>query len=153
MCAPVVGGAFARSNATWRWGFYLNLVVGGIFASVYLFLLPSFDPRFGQQDLMDRFQEIDYTGALLRIGRMVSIFRAINFRGTLYAWKSGQIIALFAIVGVLVTTFAFQQQLCFLTTGSRRMFPVQFQGLKRPAYALCSTQRQTPPGTFHFFGT
>jgi MFS family permease len=28
---PIIGGAFADSPATWRWAFYINLVVGGIF--------------------------------------------------------------------------------------------------------------------------
>lgn len=40
-------GAFADSSATWRWGFYINLCVGGAFAPVYLFLIPSSDPRPG----------------------------------------------------------------------------------------------------------
>ncbi|PYH66913.1 MFS general substrate transporter [Aspergillus vadensis CBS 113365] len=31
---PVVGGGFSDSSATWRWGFYLNLVIGAITAPV-----------------------------------------------------------------------------------------------------------------------
>ena len=126
VCGPVVGGAFAQSSATWRWGFYLNLVVGGIFAPVYLFLLPNFDPKFGQENLLTRFQSIDYVGALLSIGTLVSVIMAINFGGTLYAWNSGQVIALFVVAAVLVTVFALQQRSSVWTNESERMFPVHF---------------------------
>lgn len=129
VCGPIVGGAFARSSATWRWGFYLNLVVGGIFSPVYLFLLPSFDPRGGQK-FMTRFREIDYLGSLLSIGTLVSVIMAINFGGTLYAWNSGQVIALFLIAAVLLAAFAVQQRFNIFTKESDRIFPVQFLGNK-----------------------
>lgn len=126
VCGPIVGGAFAQSSATWRWGFYLNLVVGGIFAPVYFFLLPNFDPKFGQERLLVRFRKIDYLGALLSIGTLVSIIMAINFGGTLYSWNSGQVIALFVMAAVLVTAFALQQRFSLWTTESERIFPVHF---------------------------
>ena len=129
VCGPIVGGAFAQSSATWRWGFYLNPVIGGVFAPVYLFLLPNFDPKRGQAFLM-RLRGIDYMGALLSIGTLVSIIMAINFGGTLYAWDSPQVIALFVIAAVLVTAFALQQRLSFLTTEADRIFPVQFLAKK-----------------------
>lgn len=125
VCGPIVGGAFARSSATWRWGFYLNLVVGGIFAPVYLFLLPSFNPAGGER-FKTRIQEIDYLGALLSISTLVSVIMAINFGGTLYAWKSGQVIALFLTATVLVTAFALQQKFSIFTKESNRIFPLQF---------------------------
>ena len=125
VCGPIVGGAFARSSATWRWGFYLNLVVGGIFAPIYLFLLPSFDPAAGER-FGTRIRDIDYLDTLLSISTLVSIIMAINFGGTLYAWKSGQVIALFLIAAVLVTAFALQQNFSIFTEESNRIFPVQF---------------------------
>lgn len=100
-------------------------MVGGVFAPVYLFLLPSFDPRGGQK-FITRFREIDYLGALLSTGTLVSVIMAINFGGTLYAWNSGQVIALFVIAAVLVTAFALQQRFSILTKESDRIFPVHF---------------------------
>ncbi|KAK9421201.1 putative Major facilitator superfamily (MFS) profile domain-containing protein [Seiridium unicorne] len=41
---PVIGSTFAESSATWRWAFYLNLVVAGIFTPGFLFCLPSINP-------------------------------------------------------------------------------------------------------------
>ena len=104
-------------------------MVGGIVAPVYLFLLPSFDPR-GDEKFITRFREIDYLGALLSIGTLVSVIMAINFGGTLYAWNSGQVIALLVIAAVLVTAFALQQRFSIFTKESDRIFPVQFLGNK-----------------------
>ncbi|KAL8935279.1 MAG: hypothetical protein Q9211_004782 [Gyalolechia sp. 1 TL-2023] len=133
---PVIGGAFAESDATWRWGFYLNLCVGGLFAPVYLFLLPGFDPRGfdpkGPQRLAARFREFDYVGAVLSIATLVCIIMATNFGGTLYAWGNGRIIALFVLAGLFAVAFAVQQTLTVLTTESDRMFPVHFLKMKEP---------------------
>ena len=38
---PVVGGSFADSSATWRWGFYINLILFAFIGPVLVFLLPS----------------------------------------------------------------------------------------------------------------
>ena len=42
---PVIGSAFTQSLAGWRWAFYINLCIGGLFAPVLLFLLPTYDPK------------------------------------------------------------------------------------------------------------
>ena len=54
---------------------------------VYLFLIPSFDPRKGTP-WRARVAEIDWLGALLFCGGFVSIVMAITFGGTVYAWVS-----------------------------------------------------------------
>ena len=128
---PIIGGAFADSSATWRWGFYINLVVGGVFTPVYILLLPSFDPRAGTK-ISTRVKEIDWLGAILQGGFFVAGIMAINFGGTSYAWDSGKIIALFVVSGVLLIIFGVQQSLCFLTTKDSRMFPVHFLKMKEP---------------------
>ncbi|KAI4243442.1 MAG: hypothetical protein L6R40_003444 [Gallowayella cf. fulva] len=125
VCGPIVGGAFAESSATWRWGFYLNLVVGGLFAPVYIFLLPSFDPRAGQ-DMVSRIRGFDLVGAVLSIGVMVCTIMAINFGGALYSWDSGPIISLFVVAGVLLIVFFLQQRFAIFTQSSNRIFPTHF---------------------------
>ncbi|KAL8759748.1 MAG: hypothetical protein Q9199_000554 [Rusavskia elegans] len=133
---PLIGGGFAESHATWRWGFYLNLCVGGLFAPVYLFLLPGFDPRGfdpkGPQKLAERFRDFDYVGAVLSIATLVCTILATNFGGTLYAWDNGRIIALFVLAGLFSVAFAVQQTLTVFTRESDRMFPVQFLKMKEP---------------------
>ncbi|KAL8817147.1 MAG: hypothetical protein Q9223_003962, partial [Gallowayella weberi] len=107
------------------WGFYLNLVVGGLFAPAYLFLLPPFDPR-GAQKLDSRIREFDILGAILSIAVLVFTIMAINFGGALYAWHSGQITSLFVVAGALLVVFVLQQKFTILTHPSGRMFPLDF---------------------------
>ena len=73
-----------------------------------------------------RVKEFDYLGAVLSVGMLVCIIMPINFGGTLYAWKSGAVIALFVIAGLLVITFFTQQTFNIFTRIDHRMFPVQF---------------------------
>lgn len=99
-------------------------VIGGVFAPVYLFLLPSFDPQPKNTSLRERGKNYDVMGAVLSVGTIMCLVMAINFGGILYPWNSGQIIALFTLSGVLLVAFAVQQRFAWLTTTSERMFPV-----------------------------
>lgn len=127
---PVIGGAFEKVN--WRWAFYVNLIIGGVFSPVYLFLLPSFDPQSGSKGWLSRSRNFDAVGAVLSIGAMISLVMAINFGGTLYAWNSGQIITLFVVAGVLSIFFGLQQAFGWFTTNSNRMFPVRLLQKREP---------------------
>ena len=125
MLGPIVGGAFADSSATWRWAFYINLVIGGLFAPVYFLYLPSRDPRPGAT-LRQRLVELDMVGTLLQVGAFVSGIMAVSFGGVLYDWNSGRIIGLFVCSGVLFIALGIQQEFFILTTKARRVFPVQY---------------------------
>lgn len=120
---PLVGGGLTDSKATWRWGFYLNLCVIGLASPAYIFLVPSFKPQ-KSRGIFLRLADIDIFGILLSIGSLVCLVMAINFGGTLYFWNSGQIIALFALSGVLLISFATQQHFVLFTTKESRLFPI-----------------------------
>ncbi|TVY18176.1 Efflux pump [Lachnellula arida] len=122
---PIIGGAFTSSAAGWRWAFYINLIVAAICAPVYLFIVPSLEPRPGVS-FSKRFVEIDTIGTILLVGIYLSGLMAISFGGVLYAWNSGRIIALFVIACVLFLTFLGQQFWSLGTTPLRRAFPIQF---------------------------
>jgi len=122
---PVVGGAFVESPATWRWAFYINLVVGGLFAPVYLLWIPSFKPRAGTASKI-LVREFDIVGSALSIGAIATIVMAINLGGALYAWNSPQIITLFVVSFVLFIVFGIQQTFTIFTTATTRIFPTQF---------------------------
>ncbi|KAL9045292.1 MAG: hypothetical protein Q9214_001642 [Letrouitia sp. 1 TL-2023] len=98
---PIIGGAFADSSATWRWGFYINLIVGAVFAPIYLILLPPFIPR-PSESIPAKLKNMDYLGTMLQGGAFVSVVMAISFGGTTYAWNSGQTITLFMKEPVLL---------------------------------------------------
>ncbi|KAK3356399.1 major facilitator superfamily domain-containing protein [Lasiosphaeria hispida] len=122
---PVVGGAFTESRATWRWAFYINLCVAGLFAPVYLFWIPSFKPRAGTK-APKLLREFDIVGSILSVGAILTLILAINLGGALYAWNSGQIIALFVVSIVLFVVFGIQQSYTVFTSPTARIFPVQF---------------------------
>ncbi|KAH0343556.1 PLP-dependent transferase, partial [Aureobasidium melanogenum] len=118
---PVVGGGFDK--VSWRWAFYLNLIIGGVFAPVYLFMLPSFDPQPKTVSLFGRAKNFDFVGAALSIASILCLVMAINFGNALYAWNSGQIISMFVLSFVLLVVFAVQQKFAWFTTRTERMFP------------------------------
>lgn len=60
------------------------------------------------------------------IGAFVSGVMAISFGGNVYQWNSGRIIGLFVCSGLLFILFGTQQTFAILTTGERRIFPIQF---------------------------
>ncbi|OBT66391.1 hypothetical protein VE03_04914 [Pseudogymnoascus sp. 23342-1-I1] len=122
---PIIGGAFTDSSAGWRWAFYINLVIGGLFAPVYIFMLPKSDPRKGVP-VLHRFKELDWVGTVILMGAFVSFIMAVSFGGILYAWNSGQTIACFVVGFSLFGIFAVQQELAIFTTVEQRIFPVQF---------------------------
>ncbi|KAL9121279.1 MAG: hypothetical protein Q9187_002164 [Circinaria calcarea] len=110
-------------SATWRWSFYLNLCVGAIVGPIYIFLLPSYNPR-PEASILSRIRELDWVGAVLNAGAFTSLVMAIAFGGGVYPWNSGQIIALFTCAGILWILFTFQQALSIFTTNENRLFPV-----------------------------
>lgn len=110
---------------TWRWAFWINLIIGGIWGPIYLFLLPSFDPQAGTP-ISKRAAKFDYLGMVLSIAGFVCFIMAMSFGGTVYPWNSGAIIALF-VVGILVwIVFFITQGLSFGTDDRNRMFPMHF---------------------------
>lgn len=122
---PIVGGAFADSSATWRWAFYINLCIGGLFSPIYFLYIPSRDPHPGAT-FLSRCREIDYTGTILQVGAFVSGIMAISFGGVLYDWNSATTIALFVLSGVLFILLGLQQGFSVFTTLQRRVFPAQY---------------------------
>jgi MFS family permease len=118
---PVVGGGFEIVD--WRWGFYINLLLGAILLPTYIFVVPSTDLS-GGVSAAKRAKTFDYVGAVLSIGAFVSIIMAINFGGNIYAWDSAQIVALFVVSGALWIAFGVQQNFTLLTSSQKRLFPV-----------------------------
>ncbi|KFY00500.1 hypothetical protein V490_01318 [Pseudogymnoascus sp. VKM F-3557] len=120
---PVVGGAFSVSGATWRWAFYINLVIGGALAPIFLFAIPSISPVKGVP-IMERIKKLDHLGYLLSAGIWVSFTMAFIMAGGQWPWNDGRSIAMVVVFGVLVAAFALQQYFSFLTTTDTRAFPV-----------------------------
>nr|POE61029.1 efflux pump patc [Quercus suber] len=119
---PVIGGAFADSSATWRWAFYINLIIGAVAAPAYL-LLPATNADRHDETVLARVRTIDWVGTVLICGASVSGFMAVNFGGALFEWRSGTIIGCFVCSGVLWIMFGLQQSYAIFTTQENRLFP------------------------------
>ncbi|KAL4974562.1 major facilitator superfamily domain-containing protein [Aspergillus desertorum] len=135
---PVVGGGFSQSSVGWRWAFYINLFIGAVCAPVYLFLLPSKDPRPGVS-LKERSRELDFVGAILQMGALTTFILAISWGGVTYPWNSGQVIGCFVASGVLFIILGLQQVFLVFTTIERRMIPVEFFGSRTVLILFSST--------------
>jgi MFS family permease len=120
---PIVGGAFADSEATWRWAFYINICIAALSVPICIWLVPPISATV-QYNLQERIKRIDYLGAILFMGGVVSVVMVLGFGGADYEWKSGQMIGLYVATVVLWTTFCLQQRLRLLTVD--RIFPAQF---------------------------
>ncbi|KAL7945342.1 major facilitator superfamily domain-containing protein [Trichoderma barbatum] len=119
---PVIGGAFSISKATWRWGFYINLVLGALAAPIWLFLLPSIHPTKGVS-IKDRLLRLDFLGFLLSTGAWTIFTIVFIAGGNTWAWKDGRTIASLVVCGILTLAYIAQQCFCILTTPSTRSFP------------------------------
>ncbi|KAI0442994.1 major facilitator superfamily transporter [Xylaria telfairii] len=118
---PIIGGAFAL--VSWRWSFYINLIIGGVFTPIALFVIPSYDQLPKSITLIQRAKNYDLLGTTLLIGFSISLIIAINLGGVLYPWNSGSTIASFVVGITLAIAFGLQQKFFWLTTPDDRIFP------------------------------
>ncbi|KAK4235958.1 mfs drug efflux transporter [Achaetomium macrosporum] len=121
---PIVGGAFADSSATWRWGFYINLIIFAVSAPIMVFLLPSIDLAQGLP-AGARARRFDWLGVIVFSGWCVSFAMAINFGGTVYSWQSADEIVLWVFAGVLIIAFVLTQKFHRFIAAENRLYPTK----------------------------
>ncbi|KAJ5664630.1 hypothetical protein N7462_011443 [Penicillium macrosclerotiorum] len=122
---PIVGGSLADSSATWRWAFYLNLVIFGAMSPIYLFILPSL-PRRPGIPFSDKLRSLDWLGIVLTTGLYVSFTLAFTFAGSIWTWSDGRFIALLVVFVVLTVILSVTQRFSILTDPINRIFPCEF---------------------------
>jgi hypothetical protein len=121
---PVIGGAFSSSAATWRWAFYINLVIGAIASPLFIFALPSVHPIEGVP-IRTRVANLDFLGFLLNAAVWTTFSLATTMAGGQWPWDDGRTITVWVVFGVLVVLYALQQYFCIFTTPDTRSYPVQ----------------------------
>jgi len=119
---PVIGGAFSISAATWRWAFYINLVIGGAFAPVYIFFLPSYCPA-AQKTVRERLSHFDFLGLGLILSSWALFTVSFSIAGAIWAWSDGRSIALVVVFGAVLIATILQQYFTVLTSVAHRAFP------------------------------
>ncbi|CCF33228.1 major facilitator superfamily transporter [Colletotrichum higginsianum] len=122
---PVVGGAFAASSATWRWGFYVSLPVGAAFIPVYFLLFPSVDPH-PTKTLAEKFRLVDWVNAVIFLAGSACLTVVLTFGGVVYPFRSGTVIALWTVTGVLLVAFIVMLKMHPLVSKENRLYPVHF---------------------------
>ncbi|CAK7229179.1 hypothetical protein SCUCBS95973_007132 [Sporothrix curviconia] len=120
---PVVGGALSTSNASWRWAFYLNLIIGAVTAPIYLIYLPTIHPDTTRRTVRQRLAALDYVGFVLSAAVWVTFGLALVSAGGMWAWRDARTIAMLAVCGVLLVVYVLQQYFCWFTTPADRSFP------------------------------
>jgi len=107
VAAPLIGGALT-THSTWRWCFYINLPIGGcaMLAIFFFCHIPDTPDRL-QVPLTwrDKIYQMDLLGTCILIPSIVCLFLALQWGGSIHAWKSSVIISLMLLTGVGLISF------------------------------------------------
>ncbi|MCJ1283719.1 hypothetical protein MMC26_003050 [Xylographa opegraphella] len=119
---PVIGGSFADSSATWRWSFYINLVIGALFTPVYFFLIKGFQP---QPDVprLQKLKTFDWLGILLYTAAYTTLLLALTFGGPIWLWNDYRTIICLVFFGVTLIAFIISQAFPPFSPKANRIFP------------------------------
>lgn len=114
-------------------------------------MIPSKDPA-PEVPYRQKLSNFDWVGSLLNVAAFATLVMAINFGGTLYAWNSGQIIALFIVSGALWILFGIQQGFTIASSLQGRLLPMHLFRQKEPTllfFACAAVGMVTYPTVYY----
>ncbi|KAI1426173.1 major facilitator superfamily domain-containing protein [Xylaria sp. FL1777] len=101
---PVIGGAFAESYLTWRWGFYINPIVAAAVSPGLIFYLPNIDPA-PHLTFWQKLRSMDWIAIFVFLGGSAIFITALTFGGIEYPFNSATEIVLFTLSGIFLIVF------------------------------------------------
>lgn len=103
--APIIGGAIT-SSLSWRWCFYLNVIVSIIPALITLMMFKAPSGRTTHSvGHIQRLKQIDFVGMVLFAAGLLSLLLSIQWGGDTYSWNNDRVIALLAVSPVFFIVF------------------------------------------------
>jgi MFS family permease len=121
---PIIGGAFAASSATWRWAFYINLVIAAVLAPAFYFCLPNVNPM--DLSITKKLRTQDWIGITIFSAGSACFTMAITFGGVVFPYNGGSEIALWVMTGVLLILFVLVTIFHPGVSAENKLYPAHF---------------------------
>jgi MFS family permease len=137
LVAPILGGVLTQSIG-WRWCFWINLPIGAATFLMIVFLFSDPKPSDKSIKFGRKLVQLDPISNLLFIPGLTSLFLALSWAGTKYAWNDGKVIGLLVTFAILIAAFSLNQR----RRGENAALPPRIlknrNVIAGAIYALCS---------------
>jgi len=100
---PILAGVFV-DRLTWRWCFYINLIVASTFLGLVFLRRPS-RAYTARETVGKVWRSLDLAGILGLGGGLVILYLAVGMGGIDGNWNEPKVVALFSVSFVLVTVY------------------------------------------------